>query len=157
MAKLLMQDDPKWFQFLIDNDKEPCPTGKPSTAFIKRVFSHTTFGIPKITPPACAATLCCALEENKIKSPHSARAKDFSKWGVDVTGLDLKGSIVVIRHANGHFHVTTFEKWVDKSNGIVILRGGNQGHKVCAAQYNVSGNKNNHDEIIAWRWPKETL
>jgi hypothetical protein len=141
-----------WIHWLKVNDGAPCPTGAPPPPFIIKVFKHTSFGNPSPTPPACAATLCCALEECGFRSPHSARAADFIHYGIDVTGRDLIGSIIVIRHASGAHHVTTFDGWVDKSKGLMRARGGNQNHRVCVAVYNVSGNKHGHDEIVAWRW-----
>lgn len=104
----------------------------------------------------CAMAVCTALEENGYKSSRDAAAASYDDYGTPINfkkdGIP-KGAIVTIRHASGGRHVTTAnrnhapgERWLE---GL----GGNQMDSIRVSTYDVSGNDNGHDQIVAVRWP----
>lgn len=146
------QDSTPWVTFFKEHDGESCPTGAPPTAFIEMIFKHTDYGpLNGITPPACAAGMCAALETNGYKSTHDASAISYKDYG---TECEMKfGAILVLQHASGGHHVTTFDSWKDKGNFVALCRGSNQDHKVQLEAFDLSGNVNGHNSVIACRWP----
>lgn len=100
----------------------------------------------------CAMSLCTALEESGLKSSKSAAARSFSTWGQPCSFQF--GAILPIRHAHGNHHVTIFLGWKDEEKKLCFCLGGNQGNSINISVYNLSGNKNGHDELITSpRWP----
>ena len=98
----------------------------------------------------CAMSLCTALEENGYKSSNDAAAVSFKNYG---TACDyVKGAIIVIRHSSGAHHVTLFNTWVE-SGKIMLCTGGNQSNAINTTKFNVSGNNNGCDQVVACRWP----
>lgn len=100
----------------------------------------------------CAMALVTALEENGIKSSKSAAAKSFAIWGEP---CEFKfGAILPIRHATGNHHVTIFLGWKDERKNLAFCLGGNQSNSINISVYNLSGNDNQHDNLITTpRWP----
>lgn len=100
----------------------------------------------------CGMSLATALAKNGYKYPEYAEAAySYVDYG---TKCELKpGAIVVIQHANKNHHVTTFVEWADQSSSMAKFLGGNQDDAIEVKDYDVSGNKNGQDEIIAIRWP----
>lgn len=99
----------------------------------------------------CAMALCTALEENGYKGTKNAAAKSFVSLGLPCELVD--GAIVVIKHTSGRHHVTLFNGWFNKEKKLMLGKGANQSNAVNVTKFNVSGNKNGCDEIIAIRWP----
>jgi len=101
----------------------------------------------------CAMSLCSALEENGFISSGSAAASSYANFG-ETCEFKL-GAILPIVHPNGNHHVTLFAGWHDKENKIALCLGGNQGNSINISKYNLSGNKNGHDEVMSGgpRWP----
>ncbi len=100
----------------------------------------------------CALTINAALHSTGYKGNGRADAVSFETYGTPC-GFSY-GAIIPIRHSNGHHHVSFFDHWIDEKNWIASLRGGNQGNKLHAATYNLSGNMNGHDECVSGpRWP----
>lgn len=137
-------DETPWLTWLRANIGEAEVTGQPMTDFDKMVFGHTNCPTPgNVELPACAATLCAALELSGYKSTHSAAAVSYRDYGLQ---SQLKrGAIVVFRWADGSNHVSVVDQ--DFPYGqMIVCTGGNQGHKVCSAGLPQSN-------IIATRWP----
>lgn len=96
----------------------------------------------------CAMSMNTALEENGYTGTKSAAAKSFMNFG---NPSELKrGAIVLIRHATGSYHVTLFIK---KEGNILTGLGGNQNNRIKYMDFDVSGNDQDCDEIVAVRWP----
>lgn len=134
------QSNNLWLDWLIKHEGEPEFTGSQPTPFIIECFKHTNYGsLSGSTPPACAATLCAALEETGYASPHSAAALAFVGYGV-TNPLQI-GSICVFQWPSGDHHVSCC---LDPSK--LIFLGGNQGHMLQRATYDPK-------YIIACRWP----
>jgi hypothetical protein len=100
----------------------------------------------------CALTVNVALHESGYHGNGRADAKSFEKYG---TPCEFKyGAIVPIRHVSGGHHVTFFDHWVDEKNKIASCLGGNQSDSLRLSNYNLSGNRNGHDECVSGpRWP----
>jgi hypothetical protein len=117
-------------------------TGSPPSDFDKMIFSHTTFGdLNGQMESGCAATICAALELTGYKSPHSAAALSFVKYGTPCS--IMPGAICVFNFGGGDHHVSICES-VDGGFGIFL--GGNQSHYLQRATYPLSA-------VIAVRWP----
>lgn len=103
----------------------------------------------------CAMTANAALIESGFEGTHDAAAFSFSDYG-DECSLQY-GAIIILQHPNGSHHVTFFTRWLDKEHNLIELFGGNQSDSIKKSIFNVSGNANGHDEIIAIRWPKRSI
>lgn len=115
-------------------------------------FKHTSLKGSKLAlsdeTAWCSAFACACMEQAGIKSPRSARARDWLKWGVELTE-PRPGCIVVFwrGHPTGaEGHVAFF---VDGDATTVHVLGGNQRNRVCVAPYE-------RDHVISYRWPKST-
>lgn len=148
-------DQTPWMTWLISHTGEKEVSGSKANPFIVKTFDHTTYDTNSDETPWCAAGLCAALEESGYKSTKSAAASSYRTYG---TPCEYKyGAILSIRHANGSNHVTCFEKWVDEKNKIAACRGCNQGNSIRVSNYDLSGNKKGHDEVVTSpRWPIKT-
>ncbi len=133
-----------WLKWLIDHEGEMEWTGTKPTDFVKYVFTKTNFGpLRGVTPPACAATICAALEDTGMKSPRSAAAKDFLKYGQECNEPKV-GAIAVMSFVPGHFHVTCIRRVVNDE--LIDCLGGNQAGKLQTVTYY-------RKSIKALRWP----
>lgn len=105
---------------------------------VRAYFHHTDFPKDLITKktPWCAAAVCAWLERAGWRSPRTARAANFGRYG---TGVDLEnaqpGDIVVFGKvdpdAGGSGHVALF---VERKGDVLRVIGGNQGNRVCIAE-----------------------
>ncbi len=138
-----------WMDWMRSHIGEPEVTGSKATPFDVMVFSHTSDDEVKnsgVMASGCAATACAALELTGYKSPHSAAAISFAKYG---TPCELKvGCIVVFQWLSGSdrggHHVTFCERL--NGNGTVDCLGGNQSHKLQISTFGI-------DSVLATRWP----
>jgi len=106
-------------------------------ARILKMHSYTSYNAQNDETAWCAAAVCCWLEESGIKSPKSARALDFLKWGVAITPPSLGCVLVFKRIINtpgappaGHVGL-----YVGEENGFYWVLGGNQKDMVTYARY----------------------
>jgi uncharacterized protein (TIGR02594 family) len=105
---------------------------------VRAYFKHTRFPPSMITKKTawCAAAICAWLERSGTRSPRTARAADFARFGVAVE-LDRAepGDIVVFGKADpdagGSGHVALF---VERRGDVLDVLGGNQGNRVCIAE-----------------------
>ena len=126
-------DAPEWFQqaLLFNGMRETLPDGSLDPR-VRGFFAHTNFPSTLINAETawCAAFCCAMLERTGYKSPHSAAAKDFAKWGID--SRPVIGAFVVMPRTGGSKHVTM---WAGTAGpGHFLGYGGNQGNH---AQVNV--------------------
>lgn len=119
------------------------------------MFRHTRF------PPAmvsrntawCGAFACTCLEQSGIRSPRSARARDFLLWGVGLEAA-VYGAILVFSRGSTHQsdtrgHVT----FCYATPGVdacaqLLCYGGNQSNTVCARPHATRN-------LLGVRWPKD--
>jgi uncharacterized protein (TIGR02594 family) len=97
--------------------------------------------------PWCSAFACAVMEMAGYKSPRSAAARDWLKWGTP-HATPAFGAIVVFDRSDpsnkNAAHVAFW--WGDRADGRVDVLGGNQSNKVCVAPYLKS-------DVIGYRWP----
>jgi len=97
--------------------------------------------------PWCSAFACAVMEMAGHKSPRSAAARDWLKWGKPLDKPAF-GCIVVFDRADpsnkSAAHVAFW--WGDRADNRVDVLGGNQSNKVCVAPYDKS-------DAIGYRWP----
>lgn len=142
------EDIPPWHreQLKLLGTYELLPNGKVNP-LITEMFTHTTYHT-LLNEPWCAADQCYCLWKAGYKNPKTAAAHGFVHYGVP--SKIRKGAIIVIQHANGHFHVTQFSHWIDEKNQIACCVGGNQNNRVKYSTYDFKV-----DKPIAVRWPDE--
>lgn len=105
---------------------------------VRAYFRHTRFPPALITKKTawCAAAICAWLERAGCRSPRTARAADFARYG---TAVELQhaqpGDIVVFGKADpdagGSGHVALLQKRKSETEWAVL--GGNQNQRVCIA------------------------
>jgi uncharacterized protein (TIGR02594 family) len=106
-------------------------------ANVRAMFKHTRYPpelIGKKTP-WCAAAVCAWLERSGHRSPRTARAADFVRYGTEVDLENAQpGDIVVFgkadKDAGGSGHVALL--WQRRGELVDVL-GGNQSDRVCIA------------------------
>lgn len=105
----------------------------------------------------CGMVLATALHAFGYKIPHGAAgAANWIRSGTPIEWKRIgipRAANVVIRHKDGHYHVTTADR--DHTPGETVLEalGGNQNNSVNVTNFNVSGNAHGHDEIVYVGWP----
>ena len=106
---------------------------------------HTTLKATSDEVAWCAASMCCWLEEAGIEGTHSARARDFLKWGEEIKE-PIQGCIVVLKRgknpAQGHVGIYETSK-----AGLIKVYGGNQHDSVCYAWFPKT-------DVLSYRIPK---
>lgn len=104
---------------------------------VRAMFHHTDYPSDLITKktPWCAAAVCAWLERAGVRSPRTARAASFARYGSEVELDNAEpGDIVVFGKvdpdAGGSGHVALF--WQRRGELVDVL-GANQGNRVCIA------------------------
>jgi len=125
--------------------------GAAAHPMILKFFTHTSMAGTKAAlddaTAWCSAFACTCMEEAGFKSPHSAAARDWLKWG---TPLDKpkRGCVVVFdRHDDKNpnaAHVAFY--MADYSADKLLVLGGNQLNKVCALPHE-------KEKVLGYRWP----
>lgn len=140
-----MSDYP-WLDWMKEHIGEVEWTGHKPSRFVEDCFKFTSYGpLNGSTPPACAATLCRALEECGYSSSKSAAAMSYATYGMP---SDLKkGAIIVFEWADGSHHVSVCYRIFDD---MIKCIGGNQGHMIQSRNFGLKW-------IKAIRWPVKLL
>lgn len=140
-AEPVAKTEPSWMTLA---RKEMGIKEVPGSGDNQRVIEYhsvTTLKATEDSVPWCSSFACWVIEAAGIKSPRSARAKDWAKWG---KGLNKpQPGCVVVFTRDGGGHVAFFVR--EDGENLVVL-GGNQGDKVCEAKYSKA-------HVIAYRWP----
>ena len=109
--------------------------GPKATARIVEYDKATTLKATSDEVPWCAAFVCWCLEQAGIESTHSAAAKSFLSWGIDIGDKPVEGCIVVLKFVSGNHHVTFYDGYMDSET--IIGLGGNQSDQVKRSNYMV--------------------
>ena len=130
--------------------ESPGPEATPRIVFYD---SFTTLKATSDEVAWCSAFGCAAMENNGIRSPRSAHARDWLKWGVRLQTPKI-GCVAILNRGGspdpsvidgpGHF---TFVYSVPVSGSFEGL-GGNQGDQVKISHFKTA-------DVLAWIWPKE--
>lgn len=104
---------------------------------VAAMFHHTDYPRDLVNKktPWCAAAVCAWLERAGVRSPRTARAANFARYGSEVALEHAQpGDIVVFGKvdpdAGGSGHVALF--W-QRRGELVDVIGGNQRDRVCIA------------------------
>lgn len=106
----------------------------------------TLQGIRDDETPWCSTAMCAWMEAAGYKSPRSAMARSWSKWG-EALKEPAVGAVVVFWRGSrtgslGHVGIVTGR---DKRGNLMVL-GGNQGNGVSKAAFG-------RDRVLSYRWP----
>lgn len=144
-----------WMSWMSLHEGEREIKGSDDNAFIMSLYKYGNYKAAHDEVPWCAVCANAALMINGYIGTGRADAISFAKCGEE---CELKfGAIVVIRHKDGSHHIAFFSKWIDEKKGLIELFGGNQSNALKKSVFNVSGNKNGKDQIIAVRWPLKKI
>lgn len=95
----------------------------------------------------CGMEAYAALHFAGYKGPRGAAgAANWRTWGDSCEWLC--GAALPMRHASGGAHITFFLAWADRLKKLALCIGGNQNNAVRVSLYNLSGNRNGHDEVV---------
>jgi len=92
--------------------------------------------------PWCSSFACWCMEQIFIKSPRSARARDWLHWG-EVLEKPVYGCVVILDR-NGQGHVGFY---VGETDTSIEILGGNQGNQVCTMKFS-------KDRVLGYRAPE---
>ena len=128
---------PRWLMIAEKELGVPEIPGPASNERILEYYASTNYPDPYKQDdsgvPWCAAFVCWCLEQAGIESTHSAAARSYLSWGVDIGDKPVEGCIVVLRWASGERHVTFYDGYVDSET--IIGLGGNQSDQVKRSNY----------------------
>jgi uncharacterized protein (TIGR02594 family) len=144
----IMNDSP-WMTWMSVHEGEAEIKGPQDNPFIMNLYKYGNYDATHDEVAWCACLANAALKLTGFKGTDRADAKSFMNYG-EVCELRY-GAVIVLRHADGNHHVSFYSKSFDQNS--VELFGGNQSDALIKKTYNVSGNSNGHDEIVAIRWP----
>lgn len=139
--------EPPWLQLarkeLISGVREV--KGPGSHPRILEYFTST-----KLTPKDgdetawCSAGMCWVMEQSGIRSPRSAKARDWQTWGKRLLQPQMGCVVVLTRGENpNQGHVAL---WTGESHERMLLLGGNQGDRWSVQAYPKW-------RLLAYRWP----
>jgi uncharacterized protein (TIGR02594 family) len=120
----------------------------PGPQVTERIVYYDSFTSLKATSdevPWCSAFACAAVENSKIPSPKSARARDWLGWG-QTLGVPRLGCVVVMSRGGdpNQGHVGFF---LGTSGDYVKVLGGNQHDAVSIANFKRA-------DVLSYRWPE---
>lgn len=137
------------------NDRELADLLWKNTSYAEGQKAHTVSGRAFAW---CKATINTAYVSVDVSiAQHLSAAAVDARTMFEPCGY-VFGALIPITHTDGSHHVTFFVRWIDKAKHIAACFGGNQGNALKISNYNLSGNKQKHDECIPCpRMPKEYL
>lgn len=110
--------------------------------------SQTSLKATSDEVPWCSAFVCAVMEMAGYKSPRSAAARDWLKWGGLCLDKPAFGAIVVFDRSDpsnkNAAHVGFY--WGKSGDGRIDVLGGNQRNRVCVAPYLET-------DVLGYRWP----
>ena len=113
----------------------------------KRILEYhmaTSLSAREQSTPWCSSFACWCLAQAGVKSPASARARDFLKWGYPLDKPKLGCIVVLTRGDNddsGHVGL-----YIDETSRDYVLLSGNTHNSVCISLFAKS-------RLLGIRWP----
>jgi uncharacterized protein (TIGR02594 family) len=120
------------------------------SAWVRTLFKRTRFPAELVTEKTawCAAFLCTVLEECGVRSPRSARARDFLSWGIGLAH-PIPGSILVFTRGDPSADTAHVALCVcNLPGGRVQALGGNQRNAVTIET-------RLRAQLLGVRWPSD--
>jgi uncharacterized protein (TIGR02594 family) len=128
----------------------------PGPAATERITYYDSFTALKATSDEiawCSAFGCAAMENCGIRSPRSAHARDWFKWGTHLSVPQI-GCVAILNRGgspdpnviDSPGHVTLVYSL--PVEGIFEGLGGNQGDQVKVSRFKTT-------DVLAWIWPAE--
>lgn len=90
----------------------------------------------------CSSFACWCMESAGIRSPRSARAKDWLDWGIPLNEGKLGCIVVFTRNGGGHVGF-----YIDEDEDGIFVLGGNQNDSVNISYYG-------WENFLDFRWPE---
>lgn len=115
---------------------------------VRGFFAHTKFPPTLINTKTswCAAFACSMLEQSSIRSPRSAAAIDFERWGVEQERPELGAICVFQRSDESNPRARHVGFYAGAAGDRMMLLGGNQKNQVCI-EFKQRGS------FLTARWP----
>lgn len=142
-----LQEEPSWLQIA---RRELGVKETPGRADTPRVLEY--LAATRLPPslhddetPWCAAFVTWCLRQARVTSTHSASARSYLRWGVELAVPRL-GCIVVLARPTANAGSGHVAFWVGEQPKGPVLLGGNQGNAVSARVYGRS-------RVLSYRWP----
>ena len=120
---------PPWVPIALAEKRVSEIPGAQANKRIVEYHAATTLKATSDEVPWCSAFACWCVEKAGVKSPKSARARDWLKWGVSVETPFFGCLVIVPRGDNPEQGHVGF--WVAEDSTHVYIYGGNQGNSVC--------------------------
>ncbi|MDD5640416.1 MAG: TIGR02594 family protein [Syntrophales bacterium] len=140
-----MEQYPLWLVEALDDlnkgvEEVPGPGNNPD---IVAYHHYTTLDAKDDATPWCASTMCAWLERAGVRSPRSAAAADFRKWGRELGDGEQRLGVIAVLTRPGGNHVALY---LDEDDSGIYCLGGNQGDRVSIRHYP-------WDNVTNFRWP----
>lgn len=152
-AQLSAQHAPPWLQIAeaYETMKIVEVPGAAAHPMILKFFTRTSLKGNKLAlsdeTAWCSAFACTCMEEAGFKSPRSAAARDWLKWGTPL-GTPKRGCVVVFDRSDPKnkdaAHVAFY--LAEHSAAKLLVLGGNQQNRVVALPYDKAA-------VLGYRWP----
>ena len=97
--------------------------------------------------PWCSAAICWCVEQAGFVSPHSAMARSWQRWGVELR-QPRRGCVAVFWRGEPSSKFGHVGLYMGENKTHIFVLGGNQNDGFCLALYS-------RDRLISYRWPKE--
>jgi uncharacterized protein (TIGR02594 family) len=108
----------------------------------------TLQGIKDDETPWCSTATCAWMESAGIKSPRSAMARSWSKWGKALDGPAVGAVVVFWRGSRtGSLGHVGFVAGRDKAGHLMVI-GGNQSNGVSCVPFG-------RERVLTYRWPTD--
>lgn len=114
---------------------------------VRDCFRHTRFpaAMVSIRTPWCGAFACACLELADVRSPRTARARDFLDWGIALV-WPVFGAALVFERGPGGGHVGFCDRGLQLGALTISCFGGNQGDAACSRPQPLAA-------LLGVRWP----
>jgi len=129
MAKLKRHMDIAWGEYGQVEIRGPKHNNR-----IVEYFRSTSYKATADEVPWCSAFACWVMERAKKRSPRSARARSWAKWGREVV-QPIYGDVIVLSRGNNAYtgHVGFFVALHGEDR--ILLLGGNQSDRVKVSSF----------------------
>jgi uncharacterized protein (TIGR02594 family) len=138
--------EPKWMTIARAEIGVAEIPGKENNPRILEYFTATSYR-PDFEDSWCSAFVSWVLSQAGMESTHSASARSYVHWGVELEE-PKNGAIIVFWRGDPNSMQGHVGFYIGETETDYLVLGGNQGDKVCIAHYPKS-------RLLAIRYPKE--